>query len=100
MKRPIPREARETDPMDPDTDGDGYWGSWIGVYDVGASDNVVLYREHIRDEDSARITGIVDSEAVPEQTGYHDRSDAAPAWAGADIDNDRGREHSNPEGGL
>lgn len=58
----------DTDPLDPDSDGDGYWDGWIGVHDVGTTDNVVLYREHLRDDDG----GIRGDEIVAEQNGVHE----------------------------
>jgi len=76
-----------TDPADADTDGDGYWDGWIGVYGVGWSDNVVLYQEHLSTGD-----GIEGEEVVPEQIGTHHVSSPVP---GADVDSDGKREHSN-----
>jgi hypothetical protein len=57
-------EWDEMEADNPDSDGDGYWDGWIGVYDVGYSDNVILYREHLGD-------GIDESEAVPEVVETH-----------------------------
>jgi len=62
-----------TDPLDPDTDGDGYWDGWIGVHDVGYSDNVILYREHLQDGN-----GVEGDERVDEQVGIHEVDDADP----------------------
>ncbi|QPV64149.1 hypothetical protein I7X12_05865 [Halosimplex litoreum] len=76
-----------TDPADADTDGDGYWDGWIGVYGVEWSDNVVLYQEHLSTGD-----GIEGEEVVPEQIGTHHVSSPVP---GADVDSDGKREHSN-----
>ena len=79
----------------PDTDGDGYWDGWIGVYGVNRTDNVVLYREHLRDDDgNGAPSGIQGDEIVSEQAGYHEVS-AAPSAMGADIDGDNDEEHSN-----
>jgi hypothetical protein len=59
-----------TDPVHPDSDGDGYWDGWIGVYGVGYSENVVLYREHLQSGD-----GIQGDEIVQEQVEmYNGRS--------------------------
>ncbi|QLH81747.1 hypothetical protein [Halosimplex pelagicum] len=76
-----------TDPTDADTDGDGYWDGWIGVYGVEWSDNVVLYQEHLSTGD-----GIEGDEVVSEQAGIHNVS--IPI-TGADIDGDNNLEHSN-----
>ncbi|WP_154020960.1 dockerin type I domain-containing protein [Haloarcula sp. CBA1127] len=59
-------ETYETSPTTPDTDSDGYWDGWIGVYGVGHTDNVVLYREHLQSGD-----GIEEGEIVSEQAGVH-----------------------------
>jgi hypothetical protein len=85
--------------MDPDSDGDGYWDGWIGVYDVGVTDNVVLYMEHLETGD-----GIEGDEIVQEQTGVHkvrekswspDREDRVPSARGAGINGDDWLYHSN-----
>ena len=34
-------------------DEDSYWDGWIGVHGVGNSDNVILYREHLQDDDGS-----------------------------------------------
>jgi len=89
-------ETYTTDPIDPDTDGDGYWDGWIGVYNVSYdhdrgidhAENVILYREHLSSN------GISGSEIVQEQVGFHD-IDRAPSPFGADIDGDGDAEHSN-----
>lgn len=78
-----------TNPRTPDTDGDGYWDGWIGVYDVGRTDNVVLYVEHLQSGN-----GVQGNEIVQEQIGTHEMS-AAPSAVGADIDSDPAKEHSN-----
>ena len=78
-----------TSPNDPDTDGDGYWDGWIGVHDVGYTDNVVLYREHLQSGG-----GIEEDEMVTEQAQYHEVTEA-PSAMGADIDGDGDDEHSN-----
>lgn len=79
----------KTDPTTPDTDGDGYWDGWIAVYDVGHTDNVVLYREHLQSGD-----GIEGDEIVEEQVGVH-KASVVPSAGGADIDTDGVKEHSN-----
>jgi len=84
-------EVEELDPTDPDTDGDGYWDGWIGVYDVGRTDNVILYREHL--EGGITADGPV-NETVPQQTGTHDAGEA-PSAIVADIDPDAAGDHSN-----
>jgi hypothetical protein len=87
-----------TSPMKADTDGDGYWDGWIGVYGVGRSDNVVLYMEHLHDDDNGNGTpkddGVQGNEIVQEQVKYHEISSSNPQ-IGADIDNDAAKEHSN-----
>ncbi|WP_188853684.1 dockerin type I domain-containing protein [Haloarcula argentinensis] len=92
----------KTDPTDPDTDGDGYWDGWIGVYDVGHTDNVVLYRENLRDDDDGDGLTIVDGdddggisgdEQVPAQAGIHKVS--GTATDGADLFGNGTEFHSN-----
>jgi hypothetical protein len=87
-----------TNPMDADTDGDGYWDGWIGVYDVGVSDNVVLYREHLRDDDDSdgntADDGLQGDEIVQEQIGIHEMNETPSAY-GADIYDNGTRYHSN-----
>jgi len=75
-----------TDPWDADTDGDGYWDGRIGVYDVGYTDNVILYAENLQDGD-----GVEGDEIVQEQVELHEVPDGSP---GADIDGDDVQEHS------
>lgn len=75
----------DTDPRDPDSDEDGYWDGWIGVYGVDDTENVILYVEHLQG-------GIDRDEAVNEQLGVHTVEPGAP---GADVDEDGTREHSN-----
>jgi hypothetical protein len=55
-----------TSPEDADTDGDGYWDGWVGVYNVSYSQNVILYPENLTDGD-----GIEAGERVDEQVGTH-----------------------------
>ena len=91
----------ETDPTDPDTDGDGYWDGWIGVYNVSYdhgrgieyADNVVLYRENLRDS-SGNLDGIRGNEIVQQQVSVHE-TDTVPSAVGSDIDDDGVKEHSN-----
>jgi hypothetical protein len=73
----------------PDSDGDGYWDGWIGVYGVERTENVVLYREHLQTGD-----GIEGDEIVQQQVGVHEISDASSV-SGVDIDDDGDIEHSN-----
>ena len=73
----------------PDSDGDGYWDGWIGVYGVERTENVVLYREHLQTGD-----GIEDDEIVQEQIGVHE-VDTVSSALGADVDADGEKEHSN-----
>nr|WP_240940302.1 VWA domain-containing protein [Haloarcula argentinensis] len=80
-------EIYETSPTTPDTDSDGYWDGWIGVYGVGHSDNVVLYRENLQS------SGVDGEEIVQEQIGVHNVIEA-PSPTGADID-DGPDKHSN-----
>ncbi len=77
-----------TDPLTQDTDGDGYWDGWIGVYGVGSTDNVVLYQEHLEEG------GIHGNEIVQEQVGTHPVTHV-PSAMGADVDRDNVAEHSN-----
>jgi hypothetical protein len=86
-----------TDPTDPDTDDDGYWDGWIGVYGVNYSDNVILYEENLHtDSDGDGEMGIDDpSNRVDAQVGVHNVTDRAPAGLSADIDDDGTQEHSN-----
>ncbi|MCJ0618120.1 hypothetical protein JZX76_00805 [Haloarcula hispanica] len=96
-------ETYETSPTTPDTDGDGYWDGWIGVYDVGHTDNVVLYREHLRDDDDTSknadgktIKGIGKDEMVSEQAGVHAVETDVPAYIGTtEYDETNTRYHSN-----
>lgn len=84
-----------TDPLDPDTDDDGWWDGWVGVYDAGRTDNVVLYWHHLKDDDGDGNTeddGVQGHEVVPEQAEIHEVPSDEP---GADIDGDGVKEHSN-----
>jgi len=83
-----------TSPTKADTDEDGYWDGWIGIHGVGHSDDVILYRENLRDTPGQK-EGIAGGEIVPEQTEIHELRDSTPAYVGADIDEDGTREHSN-----
>ncbi|WP_049893852.1 hypothetical protein [Salinarchaeum sp. Harcht-Bsk1] len=78
-----------TDPTDADTDSDGWWDGWIGVYGAGRSDTVILYRENLQSGD-----GISGHEIVENQVGLHEVTEA-PSTRGADIDNDGTNEVSN-----
>lgn len=73
-------ETFDTQPWDVDSDGDGYWDGWLGVYGVENSSNVVLYLEHLADDDP----GVSGDEVVVEQAGIH-RVDASLFAMGADI---------------
>jgi len=64
----------ETSPKDEDTDDDGYWDCWVGIYGVGNTSNVVLYMENLQTGD-----GIEGDERVPEQAGVHNDSEASLA---------------------
>ena len=64
----------ETSPKDEDTDDDGYWDGWVGVYGVGNTSNVVLYMENLQTGD-----GIEGDERIPEQAGVHSGSEASLA---------------------
>jgi hypothetical protein len=90
--QPDPTHTYYTSPRDRDTDEDGYWDGWIGVYDVEDSRNVVLYQEHLRDGDDGK--GAQGSETVVEQAGVH-RVDAAPSAMGADLYGNGAEYHSN-----
>jgi len=80
--------AAQLDPTDPDTDDDGFWDGWIGVYGVGRSDNVILYREHLE----GGIQGA--DERVDEQVGIH-RVDGTNNVRSAEIFNNDTNYHSN-----
>lgn len=80
--------TRVTSPIDPDSDGDGYWDGWIGVRDVGYSDNVVLYMENLQTGD-----GIEGDEIVSEQTGIYEVTDSTTS--GVDIYGNGSSYHSN-----
>jgi len=79
----IPR----TEALDPDSDGDGWWDGWIGVHDVGRTDNVLLYRENLKSN------GVSGSEIVSEQTGVHNVT--GTSVPGATLPGQNGRYHSN-----
>jgi len=84
-----------TDPRNPDSDGDGYWDGWVGVYDVGYTDNVVLYREHLRDDDGTGISlSPYDYEGVPEMAGVHEAGEA-PSATSAELYDNGTQYHSN-----
>ena len=91
-------DTYHTSPTNRDTDGDGYWDGWIGVYGEEDSRKVILYEEHLRDDDSrdgqTGDDGLTPSERIPSQAGIHDVS-KAPSAIGADVDNDGLLEHSN-----
>ncbi|QLH77227.1 VWA domain-containing protein [Halosimplex rubrum] len=95
------RETDTTDPTDPDTDGDGYWDGWVGVYNVSYdhdrgieyADNVVLYREALRSG------GVPVQDSLQEQADFHTVT-AAPTpnqqgHDGADVAAGPALEHSN-----
>ncbi|WP_415380444.1 hypothetical protein [Halosimplex sp. TS25] len=85
------------DPTTPDSDGDGYWDGWIGVYNVSYdygrgipyAENHVLYREYLQSGN-----GIQGDEILQEQIKIHDITEA-PSAGGADVDDDGVDEHSN-----
>ncbi|WP_159076988.1 VWA domain-containing protein [Halococcoides cellulosivorans] len=84
----------------PDTDGDGVWDGWIGVYDTdrSTSRNVVLYREHLHDDDgSGAPSGIAGDEIVNEQVGVHEVTDdpMTSAARSAELPGRSGEYHSN-----
>jgi hypothetical protein len=93
-----PAHTYHTSPRDNDTDGDGYWDGWLGVYSVENSTNVILYMEHLRDDDNndGRTTtdGLAPGERVPAQAGTHHLTEA-PSARGADVDDDDANEHAN-----
>jgi hypothetical protein len=79
--------ASDTSPTDADSDHDGYWDGWIGVYNASNSRDVILYPEHLKTGD-----GIEGTENVSEQVGTHPVK-AAPSGRNATINGtDR---HSN-----
>ena len=83
----VTAQELSTEPNRTDTDGDGWWDGWYGVYGVGRTDNVVLYRENLNTDD-----GVKGHETVPEQAETHNVTGTTP---GADVDSDPHREHSN-----
>lgn len=91
-------ESLGTEPHLADSDGDGWWDGWIGVYGAGRSDNVILYNEHLHDDDDGdgdtSDDGLEGHEIVQEQIGFHDVT-RAPSAGGVDIDGDDIDEHSN-----
>ncbi|ELZ30501.1 hypothetical protein C475_00115 [Halosimplex carlsbadense 2-9-1] len=84
-------------PLNPDSDGDGYWDGWIGVYNVSYdhgrgidhAENLVLYREHLQSGN-----GTTGDEILQEQIKIHNTTEVSSA-AGADVDDDGVVEHSN-----
>jgi len=79
----------DTSPEDADTDRDGYWDGWVGVYNVSYSQNVILYPENLTDGD-----GIETGERVDEQVGTHRIAEApTPTDQYAVIDGEK--RHSN-----
>jgi len=86
-----------TDPLQNDTDDDGYWDGWIGVHNVsythgrglGYTDNVILYQHNL---DTGN--GIEGDEIVQEQIRIHEPANL-PDGMGADTDGDNDAEHSN-----
>ncbi len=79
----------DTSPVLADTDDDGSWDGWIGVYGVNSTDNVLLYAEHLQSG-----IGIEGDERVDEQVETHTKNDA-PFAMGADVNSDGTDEHSN-----
>jgi hypothetical protein len=79
----------DTSPEDADTDRDGYWDGWVGVYNVSYSRNVILYPENLKDGD-----GIETGERVDEQVGTHRTAEApTPTDRYAEINDEK--RHSN-----
>jgi hypothetical protein len=79
----------DTSPEEADTDGDGYWDGWVGVYNVSLSRNVILYPENLKDGD-----GIEAGEHIDEQVGTHRIAEApTPTDRYAVIDGEK--RHSN-----
>ena len=79
----------DTSPMDADSDGDGYWDGWVGVYNVSYSRNVILYPENLKDGN-----GIEAGERVDEQVGTHRISEAPTPTGRYAVIGDEKR-HSN-----
>jgi hypothetical protein len=90
----IAGEEIGTSPLDPDSDQDGWWDGWVGVRDVGRSDDVILYRNHLESG-----SGVEGDETVPQQKGIHDVTfqgrSIVPHGVAGDIDDDGELEHSN-----
>jgi hypothetical protein len=79
----------DTRPVEADTDGDGYWDGWVGVYNTSNSRNVILYPENLKDGD-----GIENGERVDKQVGTHLVTEApTPPDRYADIEGEK--RHSN-----
>jgi len=89
-----------TDPTTADSDGDGYWDGWFGVYGVDRANapNHILYRHHLQTGG-----GVSGSETLTQQARVHEVgsvTDRNPdpfhgqATPGADIDDDNQIEHS------
>jgi len=76
-----------TDSLNPDTDNDGYWDGWVGVYDVGRTDNVVLYVEHLSEDDQR---GLEPDERVDKQIRLHEVDQN-----GANLTGEDGLQHSS-----
>ncbi|MFC5368592.1 hypothetical protein [Salinirubrum litoreum] len=93
------RGAVGTSATSPDSDGDGYWDGWIGVYGVERTDNVVLYQEHLRDDDDGdgdtADEGVKDEETVPEQAGVHRTDQSIPSPEGVVFEEGEPPVHSN-----
>lgn len=89
----VNRRARlndfDTSPGIADTDGDGYWDGWVGVYNVSYSRNVILYPENLKDGN-----GIEAGERVDEQVGTHRISEAPTPTGRYAVIGDEKR-HSN-----
>lgn len=89
---------RSLDPLDPDSDGDGWWDGWIGVYDVGYnSSNVILYMDDLKTGN-----GIEGAETIPEQADVHrvrlngdPDTEVAPASRAVELYDDGWTYHSN-----
>jgi hypothetical protein len=79
----------DTRPVEADTDGDGYWDGWVGVYNTSNSRNVILYPENLKDGD-----GIEAGERVDEQVGTHRIAEAPTPTDRYAVINEEKR-HSN-----
>ena len=91
-------DHRSLGPADPDSDGDGWWDGWIGVYNVGYnSEHVVRYMDDLKTGN-----GIEGAETIPKQADVHrvrlngdPDTEVAPASRAVELYDDGWTYHSN-----